>query len=302
MPINTGNWPKALWEGVNEWYGLSYNEYEEQCNEIFTKKTSRKAFEEVISQSGLGLAAVKPEGSAVSYDTTSQGFISRFTHITYGLGFIVTKEMFDDDLYDVIAETRAKSLGRSMRITKETVAANVLDRAATAGYTGGDGVTLYSTAHLHKAGGTYSNTLATAAALSEAALETVCIQLGKFEDDRQLRIAAKPSKLIVPSDLQFEAERILNTDLRVDSANNDLNAIKSLGKIPNGFRVNNYLADTNAWHVITDVPNGMIQFERRADDFTMDNDHNTDNAMYKATSRYSLGWGDPRGIIGSIGA
>ncbi len=298
MPINTGNWPKALWEGINEWYGMSYNEYAEQCLEIFDKKTSRKAFEEVISQSGLGLAAVKPEGGSVSYDTTSQGFISRFTHITYGLGFIITKEMYDDDLYDVVSETRSKSLARSMRITKETVCANVVDRASTAGYTGGDGQTLYSTAHLHKAGGTYSNTPATAVALSEAAIEDACIALGKFEDDRQLRIAAKPSKLIIPVDLQFEAERILNTDLRVATADNDLNAIKSLGKVPNGFRVNNYLSSTTGWHLKTDVPNGMTFFERRSDDFTMDNDHNTDNAMYKATARYSAGWSDPRGLYG----
>lgn len=303
MAINTGNFAKALWEGVNTFYGLGYNEYPEQCGEIFEKRTSRKAFEEIVGTAGLGMAAVKPEGSAVAYDTAQQGYVSRFTHVTYGLGFIITKEMIDDDLYDVAAQVRSKSLAKSMRVTKETIAANVLNRAATAGYTYGDGELLFSTAHPQVKGGTFGNTPAAGTDLSEAALEDAVIALGKFEDEAGLRIATRAMKLIVPVDNQFEAERILNTDLRVATADNDLNAIKSLGKMPQGFAVNNYLTDVNSWYVKTDCDNGMIQFERRADDFTQDNDHDTDNMKYKATGRYSFGAADSgRAIYGSMGA
>lgn len=302
MAITTGNFPKALYPGVSSWYGMEYAQYEEQAKEIFETRTSRRAYEEIVGTSGFGLASVKPEGAGVSYDTAQQGFTNRFTHVTYGLGFIITKEMVEDDLYDVIAMQRAKALARSMRITKETVAANVLNRATTAGYTGGDGVTLLNASHPNVAGGTFANQLAVAADLSEAALEQACIDLGKFEDDRGLRIAVKPRKLIIPVDLQFEAERILNTDGRVATADNDLNAVKSLGKMPEGFRVNNYLTDTNAWFILTDCNDGLIHFERRPDEFTMDNDFDTDNAKYKSTGRYSFGWADARGVFGSAGA
>lgn len=308
MPINTGNFAKALWEGVNSWYGMSYAEYAEQCGEIFEKRSSRKAWEEIIGTAGLGMAAVKPEGSAVAYDTAQQGFTNRFTHITYGLGFVITKEMMEDDLYDVVAQTRSKSLAKSMRITKETVAANVLNRAGNNAYLGGDGSSLLasaaytSTSHPNVKGGSFTNAPAAGTDLSEAALEDACIALGKYTDDAGLRIATRPVKLIVPVDLQFEAERILMTDQRVATADNDLNAIKSLGKMPQGFTVNNYLTDIDSWFVKTDCDNGMMQFERRADDFTQDNDHDTDNLKYKATARYSFGWADPRGIYGSMGA
>lgn len=302
MAINSSNFAKALWPGVQSWYGMEYNQYAEECKEIFETRSSRKAYEEVVGTSAFGLASVKPEGGGVSYDTARQGFTNRFTHVTYGLGFIITKEMVEDDQYDVIAQARSKALAKSMRITKETVAANVLNRADTAGYTGGDGQTLLSAAHPHVAGGSFSNQLATAADLSEAALEQACIDLGKFEDDRGLRIAVKPQKLILPVDLQFEAERILRTDDRVATADNDLNALKSLGKIPQGFRINHYLTDSDAWFIKTDCGDGMLNFERRSDDFTMDNDFDTDNAKYKATGRYSFGWADPRGIFGSTGA
>jgi len=309
MPISTGNFAKALQEGVEGWYGLSYNEYAEQCKEVFETRTSRKAFEEIVGTSGLGMAAVKPEGGSVAYDTMQQGFTSRFSHITYGLGFIITKEMFDDDLYDVVAEARSKALAKSMRITKETVAANIFNRATNTSYTYGDNSTLLASAaagsatHPHVKGGTYTNSPAALTDFSEAALEDACIALGKFEDDAGLRIALKPKKLLVPVDLQFEAERVLNTDLRVASADNDLNAIKSLGKVPGGFTVNNYLTDVDAWFLITDCTDGLIHFERRADDFTMDNDHNTDNAMFKATGRYSFGAADSgRSVYGSVGS
>lgn len=300
--ITTGNFPKALWPGVERFYGLEYNEFNTQYTDIYETRTSRKAFEEIVGSSGMGAAAVKPEGQSVLFDNAEQGFITRFTHVTYGLGFVITKEAVEDDLYDQIAMVRSKSLARSMRHTKELVAANVLNRATTAGYTGGDGEVLLSTAHKHINAANYANKLSTAANLSEAALEDAVIALGKFTDDRGLRIAVKPRKLVIPVDLQFEAERILRTDLRVGTAENDLNAIKSLGMVPGGFSVNNYLTDTNQWFLLTDCPNGLIHFERRGDEFTMDNEHTSDNAQYKATGRYSFGWADAKGVFGSEGA
>ena len=308
MPINTGNFAKALQEGVYDWYGMAYNEYDMQFKEIFETRTSRKAYEEIVGSAGTGMAAVKPEGGSVAYDTMQQGFPSRFTHITYGLGFIITKEMVEDDLYDRIAEARSKALARSMRVTKETVAANVLNRASNNSYLGGDGSSLLasaaytSTSHPLVKGGSFTNAPAAGTDLSEAALEDAVIAMGTWEDDAGLRIAVKPRKLIVPVNYQFEAERILRTDLRVGTGNNDLNALKSRGTIPGGFSVNNYITDTNSWFILTDADNGMIHFERRADDFTTDNDHNTDNAQFKATGRYSFGWADSRGIYGSMGA
>ena len=302
MAITTGNFAKVLWPGVNSFYGIAYNEHATEYTEIFETRSSRKSYEEIVGTSGLGLAAVKPEGQPVAYDNMRQGFTNRFTNITYGLGFIVTREMVDDDLYDVIMQQRARGLAQSIRKTKETVGANVLNNGFDAGYAGGDGVELFSAVHPNVAGGTFANELGTSADLSEAALEQACIDLGNWEDDRGLKIAAMPKKLIIPVDLQFEAERILHTDLRVGTADNDLNAIKSMGKIPQGFRVNHYLTDSDAWFLTTDCPDGLIHFERRADDFTMDNDFDTENAKYKATGRYSFGHADPRGAFGSPGA
>jgi phage major head subunit gpT-like protein len=299
MPITTANFAKALWPGVRKWYGDAYKEYPTQYTEIFETMTSDKAFEEIVGSSGFGMAAVKPEGSSVAYDTAQQGYLNRFTHLTLGLGFIITKEAFEDDQYRMMGRLRSKALAKSIRITKETIAANILNRAATAGYTYGDGQVLGSASHPLVGGGTFSN-LSTAD-LSEAALEDAVIAMGKWEDDRGLRIAVKPRKLIVPPDNQFEAERILNTDLRVDTANNDTNAIKSLGRVPGGFAVNNYLTDTDSWYLMTDQE-GMVHFERRADEFTMDNDFDTDNAKYKATGRYSFGAYDARSIYLSMGA
>ena len=294
MPITTGNYAKALWPGVKEWYGQAYAEYAQQYSDIFDTMTSDKAFEEIVGATGFGFAAIKPEGSSVAYDTSQQGFVNRFTHINVGLGFVITQEAFEDDQYNLMGQLRARSLAKSIRITKETIGANVLNRAITAGYTGGDGQVLGSASHPLVGGGTFNNL--SAVALSEAALEDAIIAMGRWEDDRGLRIAVKGTRLIVPPDNQFEAERILNTDLRVSTADNDLNAIKSLGRIPGGFAVNNYLTDTASWYLKTDCDNGMIHFERKADTFTMDNDFDTDNAKYKSTGRYSFGWADPRGI------
>jgi len=302
MTINTGDYPKLLWPGVKGWYGLEYKAYSQQHLEIFEKRESTKAYEEIVGQTGFGLASVKPEGSAVSYDTSTQGFTSRFTNLTLGLGFIITREMFEDDQYNQVGMMRSKALATSARITKETFGANVLSRGFNPSYAGGDGASLLSNAHKNKSGGTFSNILAVAADFSEAALEQACIDLGKFEDDRGLRIMVKPKKVILPVDLQFEGERVLNTDLRVATADNDLNAIKSLGKVPGGFVINNFLSDPKAWFLQTDCSDGLIYFERRADEFEMDNDFDTGNGKYKYTGRYSHGWADGgRAIIGSPG-
>lgn len=297
MPINSSNFAKALWPGVNKWYGDAYNTHATEYTSLFDTSSSRKAFEEDVSQSMFGLAAVKPEGSAINYDTAKQGFITRYQHVSYGLGFVITQEMVEDDLYDVIGKKRATALAFSMNQTKEIVAANVYNRAETAGYIGGDGVTMLSTAHPNTAGGTYSNRLTTAADLSETSLEQALIDIGKLENDRGLKIAIQPKSLIIPVDLQFEADRILNSTMRPGTADNDKAVLN--GKFPGGVVMNHYLTDTNNWFIRTNCPDGMKHFERRGDAFTMDNDFDTENAKYKATGRYSFGWTDPRGIFGS---
>lgn len=298
--ITTGNFSKALWPGINAWYGQAYNEHKVEFTDLFESHTSRKAWEEDVSTSGFGLAIQKTEGDGVSYDSARQGFVSRYTHATYALGFIITRETVEDDLYDVVGSKKAKSLAFSMRQTKETLGANVYNRAFNSSYTGGDGLELCSAAHLNIAGGTYANELATAADLSEASLEQACIDLMKFTDDRGLKISIMPKTLIVPVDLAFEADKILRTEYEVGTANNTINAVRS--KFPGGVRVNHYLTDTDAWFIRTNARDGMKYFSRRDDAFTMDDDFDTDNAKYKATFRCSFGWSDPRGIFGSPGA
>jgi len=248
------------------------------------------------------LAPIKGEGNAVSYDTASQGFTSRYQHVVYALGFVITREMKEDDLYDVIGARNSRSLAMSMNQTKETIAANIYNRAFDSSYTGGDGVEMCSDAHVNVAGGTYANELATAADLSEASLEQACIDLMGHTNDRGLKVNIMPSQLILPIQLVFEAERILSSTARVSTADNDVNALKSMGKFQNGVVVNHYLTDADAWFIRTTAPDGMKHFERRADDFVLDNDFDTDNAKFKASGRYSFGWSDPRGIFGSPGA
>jgi len=301
MAINTGSFAKALWPGVNAWYGEAYNEHGVEYTDLFDTETSRKAWEEDMGTSMFGLASVKPEGQGIDYDTAQQGFLTRYTHVTYGLGFIITREMVDDDLYDVIGKKRAGGLAFSMRTTKEIIGSLVYDRAVTSGYTGGDGVVLLSASHVNVAGGNYSN-ITTAATLSEATLEDLCIDIMQAENDRELPISLIPECLIISPSLVFEADRILNSPLRVGTADNDLNALKNMGKFPGGVKVNHYLEDQNAYFIRTNCPDGMKYFSRRADDFTMDNDFDTDNAKYKATGRYSFGWTDPRGLYGNMGA
>lgn len=298
--MNSSTFAKALWPGVNKWYGKEYNDYPEEYSKIFEKHTSNKAFEEDVGLSSFGLAVVKSEGSSISYDSERQGFTTRYSHVVYALGFIITREIFEDDQYDIVGQKKAKALARSMRQTKEIVGANVINRAFTAGYTGGDGVVLCSASHPNVAGGTWSNIIATAADLSEAALEQATIDIAAFRDDRGLLIAAKPKKLLIHPASVFEAARILKTEGRVGTADNDLNALKTMGIIPEVV-VNHYLTDSDAWFILTDVKDGLKYWERRGDSFDVDNDFDTENAKFKATGRYSFGHTDPRCIYGSAG-
>lgn len=305
--INSSSFAKALWPGVNTWYGEAYNQYPVEWDKLFEKSTSRKAFEEDVGTSHFGLAVAKSEGSPVTYDAARQGFTSRYQHVVYALGFIITREAFDDDQYDVVGKLKAQSLAFSMRQTKEIVAANIFNRAFSGSYLGGDGASLIASAggggspsHPNVAGGTYTNGVATAIDLSEAALEQACIDIADFKNDRGLKIAVRPRKLVIPKELMFEAHRILKTDGQVYSADNTLNAIKTMGMIPEVV-VNHYLTDTDAWFILTDVKNGLKYFERNGDEFTMDEDWDTENAKYKARARYSFGWTDPRGIYASPG-
>ena len=306
--IATSSFAKALWPGVNTWYGNAYNQYEQEWDKLFDKSTSRKAFEEEVGGSYFGLAPVKSEGAPITYDTARQGFTSRYNHVVYALGFIITREIYEDDQYDVVGKLKAESLAFSMRQTKEIVAANVYNRAFNTAYTGGDGASLIASAagtasasHPNVAGGSYTNGPSTWSDLSEAALEQAYIDIAGFTNDRGLLIKVLPKSLIIPRQLAFEAKRILGSDGRVGTDNNDLNAIKTMGIIPE-VHVNHFLTDNDAWFIRTNVQNGMKLFERRADEFDMDEDFDTENAKYKATARYSVGWTDPRGLYASMGA
>lgn len=299
--IAQGNFTKALWPGVNAWYGKKYDEFPPQWTPLFEKNTSRRAWEEDVGTSGFGLASVKGEGAAIVYDNATQGFTTRYTHVNYALGFVITEEMVDDDLYDVIGKARAESLAFSMRATKETVAANVYNRAFNSSYTGGDGKEMCATDHPNVAGGTQSNELSTAANLSEAALEQAVIDIMGWTNDRGLKIQVKPQTLIIPKELMFEADRILKTEKRVSTADNDVNALKMGGHFKDVV-TNQYLTSTTAWFVRTNAPNGTKYFERKADSFAADNDFDTSNAKFKAQGRYSFGWTDWRGVYGTPGA
>lgn len=301
--IQTGNHPKALWPGVYAWWGAKYDEHPEQYPDLFDAHSSRKNFEEDVQQTGFGMAPVKGEGSAVMYDSHSQGFITRYTHVAYALGYIVTREELDDNLYNEVSMRRAESLAFSMRQTMENVAANVYNRAFNASYTGGDGKELLATDHPNSSGGgTFSNELDPAADLSEAALEDMIIQIYGAENDRGLKISLTPRKLIVPRNLFFEANRILKSTLQNDSANNAVNVLKATNAIPEGISMNHYLSDPKAWFIRTNAPHGMKCFKRVTREFSQDNDFDTMNAKAKAYERYSFGWTDPRGLYGSAGA
>ena len=300
--ITSSSFAKLLWPGVNAFYGRAYKDYPEEWSKLgFEQKKSTKAYEEDVGLTSFGLATVKTEGGPISYDTERQGFTTRYNHVVYALGFQITREAYEDDQYSIVGERKAKALARSMRYTKELVAANIYNRANTSGYTGGDGKTLLASDHPNITGGTWSNMPSAAADLSEAALEQAAIDIAAFKDDRGLLIAVRPTKLIIRPDQMFEAKRILGSDGRPGTDLNDPNVLKTEGIIPEVV-INHYLTDTDAWYIVTDIPDGLKYFERRADAFEMDNDFDTENAKYKATARYSFGWTDPRCMYGSIGA
>jgi hypothetical protein len=299
--ITSSSFAKLLWPGINALYGKAYNDYPQEWKSLgFEMNKSSKAYEEDVGLSSFGLAGVKSEGGPISYDTERQGFTTRYNHVVYALGFIVTREIYEDDQYDQVCKRKAGALARSMNQTKEIVAANIFNRMTDTNYLGGDGSPLISTTHANVSGGSWSNSPATAADMSEASLEQAVIDIAAFRDDRGLLIACKPKKLIVRPDLQFETKRILGSEGRIGTDNNDLNAIKTMGVIPEVV-INHYLTDVDQWTIITDVQDGLKHFERRADQFEMDNDFDTENAKYKATGRYSFGWSDPRCAYGSIG-
>jgi len=298
MPIATGNFAKLLWPGLNKIYGKAYDEHKVEWTDLFDEFTSRRAWEEDLSISSFGLARVKGEGEAIEYDTERQGYLQRYSHVVYALGFSITKEMFEDDLYDVVGERRARGLAFSMRQTKETIAANVYNRAFTSTYAFADGKELLATDHPNVAGGTWANELATSADLSEASLEQACIDIMKYTNDRGLKIAVRPTKMIVPVDLWPEATKLLETQYEMGTNNNTISIVYK--KFP--LIVNHYLTDSDAWFLRTDVSDGMKYFQRREDRFDMDNDFDTENAKFKATARYSFGATDPRGLYGSPGA
>lgn len=301
-PITTGSFPKLLWPGIKSVYGLAYKEHKAEYPDAFDLTTSDKAFEEVVGVTGFGLAPVKTQSGAVSYDTATQGYTKRYTNVTYGLGFIITMEMYDDNQYAQFSLTRSTALAFSMRQTKEIVSANVFNRGFNPNYTQPDGKALFATDHVKITGGSWSNELTTPADLNEASLEQACIDIGKFTNDRGMKIAVRPMTLLVPVDLEFDAERILLSTLTPGSGNNAINVIRARGKIPNGVKVNHYFSDNDAWFIKTNCPNGMTYQERRADKFSMDNDFDTENGKYKATARYAVGCSDERGIFGSPGA
>ena len=299
--ITSSSFAKLLWPGLNSVYGKEYADYPVEWEQLFEKNTSDRAYEEDLGLSSFGLAAVKAEGAPIQYDTERQGFTSRYNHVVYALGFIITREIYEDDLYGKVGAQKAKALARSMRQTKEINGANIYNRAFTAGYVGGDGATLISSSHANVAGGTWSNQIATASDLSEAALEQAVIDIAGFRDDRGLLIAAKPEQLVIPYQQQFEAHRILGANGRVGTDFNDPNAIKDMSLFKD-VTVNHYFTDSDAWFIRTNVKDGLKYFERRADQFEMDNDFDNENAKFKATARYSFGWSDPRAIYGSAGA
>ena len=302
MAISRNQLVKELEPGLNALFGLEYKQYENQSAEIYTTESSDRAFEEEVMLSGFAQASVKPEGSGVRYDQAQETFTARYTNETIALAFAITEEAIEDNLYDRLASRYTKALARSMAQTKQVKAVNPFNNGMPGGsFNSGDGVTLFNTGHTTLAG-SFSNTLATAADLNETSLEQSMIDIAALTDERGLKIAAKGMKMIIPSALQFTAERLMASAGRVGTADNDVNAIKSMGMIPQGYSVNNFLTDTDAFFIITDVPNGMKHFERTPLTTKMEGDFDTGNVRYKARERYVFGVSDPRGIFGSPGA
>ena len=302
MAISRAQLLKELLPGLNALFGLEYAQYGEQHKEIYDTETSERSFEEETKLSGFSAAPVKNEGAALAYDNAQEAWTARYNHETIVLGFSLTEEAIEDNLYDSLSARYTKALARSMSYTKQIKAASILNNGFDANYKGGDGVALFSNAHPLVSGGTNSNIPAVATDLNETALENAVIQIAKWTDERGLLIAARPLKLIVPPDLQFVATRLLETKLRVGTTDNDINAIQNNGSIPQGYTVNNYLTDTNAWFLKTDVPNGMKHFVRSPMSTGMDGDFDTGNVRYRARERYSFGFSDPLGMYGSGGS
>ena len=302
MAISRQQLAKELEPGLNALFGLEYKNYENQHTEIFDIENSDRAFEEEVMLSGFANAAVKAEGSAVTFDTANEAFTSRYTHETIALAFAITEEAIEDNLYDRIATRYTKALARSMAQTKQIKAANVLNNGFDSSFPGGDGKELFATDHPTQSAGTLANELSTSADLSETSLEQAMIDIAAFKDERGFKIAARGLKLIIPSELQFTAERILRSPARVGTADNDLNALSSKGMLPQGYVVNNYLTDTDAFFIKTDIPNGMKMLNRANLKTAMEGDFDTGNVRYKARERYSFGFSDWRGMFGSPGA
>jgi hypothetical protein len=302
MAISRSQLVKELEPGLNALFGLEYSRYENEHAEIFITETSDRAFEEEVMLTGFNGAEVKQEGAPVVFDQASEAYTSRYTHETIALAFAITEEAIEDNLYDRLASRYTRALARSMANTKQVKAAAVLNNAFNSSFTGGDGKELIATDHPLANGGTFSNELATAADLNETSLEQSLIDIAAFVDERGLRIAIQGRKLIVPKELQFTAERILKTPLRTATADNDINAIKNMGMIPEGYRVNHFLTDTDAFFIMTDAPNGLKHFVRSPIKTAIEGDFDTGNVRFKARERYVFGFSDPRGIFGSPGA
>tara|TARA_R110000868_G_scaffold88150_2_gene245919 strand:- start:2440 stop:3348 length:909 start_codon:yes stop_codon:yes gene_type:complete len=302
MAISRAQLLKELLPGLNALFGLEYARYGEEHKEIFETETSERSFEEETKLSGFSAAPVKNEGSAIAYDNAQEVFTARYNHETIALGFSLTEEAIEDNLYDSLSSRYTKSLARAMSYTKQTKGAAVLNNGFDTGFPGGDGVPLFSASHPTVSGGSNSNIPTTAADLNETSLEAAVIQIAAWVDERGLLIAAKPRKLVIAPSNMFVATRLLETELRVGTADNDINALKSNGSIPEGYTVNHFLTDPDAWFLKTDVPNGMKHFVRTPLANSMDGDFDTGNVRYKSRERYSFGWSDPLGMFGSAGA
>lgn len=303
MAITRSQLVKELEPGLNALFGMEYKRYENEHEEIFSVETSDRAFEEEVMLTGFGAAPVKNEGAGVAYDNALESFTARYTHETIAMAFALTEEAVEDNLYDRLAGRYTKAMARSMAHTKQVKAASVLNNGFTGGqYAGGDGVALFSDAHPTSMGPSFANRPTVGADLNETSLEQAIIDIAAFIDERGLKVALTGRKLVVPKELQFTAERLMKSTLRTDTADNDINAIKSMGLIPEGYAVNHYLTDSDAWFIITDAPNGMKMFQRSPIKTAFEGDFDTGNVRYKARERYSFGWSDPRGAYGSPGA
>ena len=302
MAISRAQLLKELLPGLNALFGMEYARYGEEHKEIFETEASERSFEEETKLSGFSAAPVKNEGSAIAYDNAQEAWTARYDDQTIAQGFSITEEAMEDNLYDSLSNRYTKALARSMAYTKQVKAASVLNNGFTSGYNGGDGVPLFSTAHPLVSGGTNANTPATQVDLNETAIEAATIQISQWTDERGLLIAARPVKMVVPPQLMFVAKRLLDTELRVATTNNDINAIKAMNVIEQGYTTNHFLTDPNAWFLLTDVPNGLKHFERVALSTSMDGDFDTGNVRYKARERYSFGWSDPLGAWASSGS